>query len=51
MGWSPAQVDDSSLWQIHAAWQGYLQAHNPDQGPPPLTNAEHDALVEKYAHI
>jgi hypothetical protein len=33
------------------AFEGWRLANGIDDGPKPLTNAEHDALIAKYAHV
>ena len=50
LGWTPRQLDEVTLQEFHAALDGYERAHStPDAKPP--SDADHDALVEKYRHL
>ncbi len=44
MGFSPAEVDRLSLWQLSAAWNGYVAAHSNQQGGAKLSATEVDEL-------
>lgn len=47
MGFSPAQVNESSLWEIAAAVDGYLQANSGEAAKPdPLSFDEFDDMLE-----
>ncbi|MEQ1956016.1 hypothetical protein [Mesorhizobium sp. CN2-181] len=32
MGLSPQQIDDMSVWQFMAAWDGFVKANDPKAG-------------------
>lgn len=48
---TPRQVDELSLWEFAAAVEGWNRAHGSEPEAPAPSADEHDALVEKYAHI
>lgn len=49
MGLSPRQVDELSLWEFTVAAEGYDIANGGDEKSKPPSEAEHDALMAKYA--
>lgn len=51
MGFTPAEVDDCSLWQFLAARDGWITANTIDEGPKAPTPEEHDALVAKWSML
>ncbi|MFI0844434.1 hypothetical protein [Mesorhizobium sp. IMUNJ 23232] len=32
MGFTPQQVNEMSIWQFMAAWDGYVEANDPEAG-------------------
>lgn len=42
---APTEVDRQSVWQMTAAWNGYVQAHSPKDGAK-LSDAEADELFD-----
>lgn len=48
MGWTPRQVDETSLWEFKAAVDGYVEAQGGEAKPEAPTIDEHQALLEKY---
>lgn len=47
MGFTPAEVDAMSLWELAACTAGYAKAHGAEDKAPAPTAEEHVALVEK----
>ena len=45
MGFPPREVDQMSLWEFMACWNGYVRANSPDPEVKPPTYEEHLALV------
>lgn len=48
MGFTPAEVDDMSIWQFWACGEGYRKAHNPEELPQPPTEEELEKMVSDY---
>ena len=46
MGFTPAQVDACSFWQLSACVDGFNRANNPGNPPPP-SNAEFDDMLAR----
>jgi hypothetical protein len=44
-------VDDLSLWEFSAAVGGWAKANGGEDRPAAPSAEEHDALVEKFAHV
>jgi hypothetical protein len=42
---APTEVDRQSVWQMTAAWNGYVQAHSPKDGAK-LSDSEADELFD-----
>lgn len=51
MGFTPREIDDLSLWEFGAAAIGWGKANGSDARPAAPSDEEHDALVERYAHV
>lgn len=51
MHFSPAQVDDMSLWQFAACVNGWAKANGAETPAKPPSNEEHDALLAKFADV
>lgn len=50
MGFTPQQVEAMSLWQFAAAATGWARVNGvTEEKPASLSEAEHDALMAKYA--
>lgn len=46
MGFTPAQVDDMTLWEFSACADGWAISKGAKKAARPLTESEYDALVE-----
>jgi hypothetical protein len=49
MGFTPAQVNDMSLWEFTACVDGWNRAHG-DNKPEPPSDEEYDALLAQFDH-
>ena len=45
MGFTPRHVDEMSLWEFHACWDGYVQANTLSKPTAP-SGDELDAAIE-----
>lgn len=48
MGYTPAQVNDMSLWEFASCVSGYRRAHSPEERPEPPTPEEFDKMVARH---
>lgn len=48
MGWTPAMVDATGLWEFSAAVTGWNRAQGGEPEAQAPTPEEHDAMVARY---
>lgn len=48
MGFSPRQVDEMTLWELHTCVEAWNAAHDPDAAPPPMSDARFDELMREH---
>lgn len=51
MGFTPAQINDMSLWEFAACTNGYRRAHSPEERLPPPTPEEFRKMVEHHERV
>lgn len=51
MGFTPAQVDEMSLWEFASCAEGYRRANSVEPKPPPPTPEEFRAGVERHLRM
>ncbi len=51
MGFTPAQVDEMSMWEFDAALQGYIEANSTEDTDNQLTDEEEKQLREEILAI
>jgi hypothetical protein len=48
IGFTPREVDDCSLWEFHAARDGWIKANSADEGPAAPSDEDHEAMLRKW---
>lgn len=48
IGFTPAEVNEMSLWELNACCEGYRKAHSPDEPPAPPTPEAFAAGIEHH---
>lgn len=51
MGYTPAEVDDMTLWQFSACAEGYRAAHSPPVKLPPPSEEKFDEMVRRHKRM
>lgn len=50
MGFTPAQVDEMTMWQFAACVEGYNRAHG-DNKPQPPSEEEFDTALAEWENV
>lgn len=45
MGFTPAQIDEMSIWEFDAVVEGYIEANTPEDAKSNTLTAEEEAIL------
>lgn len=51
IGFTPAEIDEMSLWEFAACVEGYRKANSPEPKPPPPTAEKFAEMVASYENM